>query len=231
MAVGNLHSSSIDTQDSDEPVLLLTSRRNTQIDHRQVRNIVRAVDFARRTGRPLNYFVTLNLGHSACDIDHASETFSRLRNSHFTKWLRDVSRRERQPGWWPAYFVWSIEDKPGHPNVHWLVHLPIALRARFEAKLHVWLNRLAGPLDSTQKAIHIIPAPTPMGAAKYLSKAIDPRHAKLFKIRAVPQGIIKGKRAGISAALGPAAIRRATLVKLTPINSPNDLDQKHSSRG
>ena len=207
------HLSSIDAQDS-ALTHGLKARQSEHIDHRQVRNIIRAERFAERAGRPLNFFVTINLGHTACEADNASKVFERLRDNHYTKWLRDIARRRDQPSWLPAFYVWSIEDKPGHPNIHWLIHKPVGLRSLFESKLHVWLERLAGPLNNSQTPILIKPATTPTGVAKYLSKGINPRYAKLFRINPIPQGIIKGKRAGISAALGPAAIAHATIINL-----------------
>lgn len=189
-------------------------RSRSDIDHRQVRNILRAVTFAERQGRPLNLFVTLSLGHSACSVDRASSVFERLRDNHFTKWLRDMAHRKHEPRWLPPLYVWSIENKPGFPNVHWLVHVPATLRADFERKLCVWLTRLAGPLDNSQRPIDVRSAPKPIGAAKYLAKGIDPKYAKLYAIDAIPQGLIYGKRAGVSKALGPTAIAKATLVSL-----------------
>jgi hypothetical protein len=219
------HSSSIDAQDSN-PNQAKGLRTNSHIDHRQVRNIMRAVKFAELQGRPLDTFVTINFGQTGCSLDATSKVFERLRDNHFTKWLRDIAKREGQPDWLPAYYIWAIENKPANQNVHWLVNLPQALKHSFEIKLAHWMEKLAGPLDPSQKVIHIQPADSPVGAAKYSCKGINPRYARHFRINPIPQGIVTGKRAGISKALGPEARRRLTISHIPASTGANAGDQK-----
>lgn len=208
------HSSSIDAQDSDPPSPR-PPHTSSYIDHRQVRNIIHAVRFAELQDRPLDTFVTINFGQTGCSLEETSKVFERLRDNHFTKWLRDYAKREARLDWLPVYYVWIIENKPANQNVHWLVNLPQTLKRRFETKLTYWMKKLAGPLDSSQKVIHIEPADRPMGAAKYSCKGINPKYARLFRIDPVPQGIITGKRAGVSKALGPEARRRLTISRFS----------------
>jgi hypothetical protein len=183
-------------------------RVSNYIDHRQALNIQRATDHAARIGRTLNTAIHLNVGHMRCEEDQISAMFERLRDRHFTKWLRDIAQRKNRPDWLPACYVWSIEGTRGYPNIHWLVHIPPALKTKFEAKLKKWLQRLAGPLNMDQRPVVVGPADEPKGATLYLLKGLDPRYAKLLKIRVKPQGPVSGKRAGMSVSLGPAARAR-----------------------
>src|ERR1700751_988288 len=118
-------------------------RRTRQISWRQARNLPEAIPYAEKrlaeVARPLNTFVTINFGHTACPPEVVSATFEKLRDNHLVRWLRygtsDLS-----------HYVWVIENSGGNTHVHWVLHLPKSLRAAFEIKLAEWLARVAGTI-------------------------------------------------------------------------------------
>lgn len=135
--------------------------------------------------------------------------FERLRDSHFTPWLRH--RRKRNPSYGPPTHAWPVEAKDNIPHINWLLHLPDELQEPFEEKLPSWLSSVAGAIDCRPAAIHAQGIWGPMGLARYCLKGINPSDAKAKFIRPEFQGIVYGKRCGVSVNLGPAARRRHRL--------------------
>jgi len=184
------------------------NRRTRHIGWRQARNLRKAIHYADKRlvelGRPLNTFVTINFGHIACPPEVVSSIFEKLRDNHFVRWLRyetsDLS-----------YYFWVIENAGGNTHVHWVLHLPKSLRAAFDAKLAEWLARVAGLITCGESAIRIQTVTKLRGLGLYLLKGMDPRYAARCGVRHVPQGIVYGKRCGVSKSLGPAARARLSL--------------------
>jgi|SRR6516225_8589303 hypothetical protein len=181
-------------------------RRTRHIGWRQARNLREAIHYADKRlvelGRPLNTFVTVNFGHTACPPEFVSATFEKLRDNHFVRWLRygtsDLS-----------HYVWVIENAGGNTHVHWVLHVPKFLRAAFEIKLAEWLARVAGTITCRESAIKIDPVPNLRGLGLYLLKGMDPRYAPRFGVKHIPQGLVYGKRCGVSKSLGPSARNRS----------------------
>lgn len=181
-------------------------RQSRYLPHRASANLANAVRFAIEVGRPLNWFVTINYGLTSCEPEAMSSAFELLRDNHFVPWFKRY-RTSRPHTRGPTAYVWVAEGRPGHHGVHWLVHLPPQLKKPFAENMRRWLERTAGPILD-DKAIHIRPAETPQGATLYMLKGLDHRHAKRFRVDPKWQGVVFGKRCGVSASLGPAAIRR-----------------------
>ena len=181
-------------------------RRTRHIGWRQARNLREAIHYADKRlvelGRPLNTFVTINFGHTACSPAVVSAAFEKLRDNHFVRWLRygtsDLS-----------HYVWVIENAGGNTHVHWVLHVPKFLRAAFEIKLAEWLARVAGTITCRESAIKIDPVPNLRGLGLYLLKGMDPRYAPRFGVKHIPQGLVYGKRCGVSKSLGPSARNRS----------------------
>ena len=121
------------------------------------------------------------------------------------------SRRAPRHDYGPPAYVWMIEDKSGHTHVHWLVYVPARLRKAFEAKLFSWVASVAGTVHCPASAINTKNIYGPRGLGLYLLKGMEPRLARFFHVIPKPQGIVYGKRCGISESLGPAARRRAAV--------------------
>ena len=184
------------------------SRRTHHIGWRQARNLWEAIHYADKRlvdiGRPLNTFATINFGHIACSPEIVSAIFEKLRDNHFVRWLR-YGRSEL------SHYVWVIENAGGNTHVHWVLHVPKSLQAAFGRKLEEWLARVAGPITCRERAIKIQPVPNLRGLGRYLLKGMDARYAARSGVKHVPQGLVYGKRCGVSKSLGPASRARLSL--------------------
>lgn len=155
--------------------------------------------FARAQGLSLNCFVTIKASDTDCDPD---------------RWLGGLEYVRDQAAKWLAYqagcsfmpyaAVWAIESPRGRTHLHWLLHLPEALWARFEAMLRKWVYRGLGVPQSG--VIHMRVADG--NAINYLLKGQAPEHVPNPRWRG-SQGGVKGKRCGMSQSLGPSARRSA----------------------
>ena len=183
-------------------------RETRHINRRQAHNFRHAILYAETQaaaqGRELNTFVTLNFDHTDCPPEHVSKAFEKLRDNHFTRWLRYRSLTRRRD-WTPAFYVWSIENHGGDTHVHWIVHIPKALRAEFRETLPLWLARVSGTVHCSESAINVEPVTRLRGLERYILKGMDPHYARRYRVRHDPQGLVFGKRCGISKSLGPAA--------------------------
>jgi hypothetical protein len=181
-------------------------RQTYCIARRQVRNFMDAIHYAdtRLTAlaRPLNTFVTLNFDHTDCPPEQVSARFERLRDNHFVRWLR--YRRAV-----PAHYVWALENQGGDTHVHWVVHVPPSLREAFRTKLPEWLGQVAGTIRCAESAINIKPVTNLRSLARYLLKGMDARYASRYSVRHIPQGLVHGKRCGVSKSLGPSVRNRS----------------------
>ncbi len=96
------------------------------MNRKAANNFLAAFRFAAQTGQPLNLFVTLNMSHTVCTPSLASAAFERLRDNHFTRWLRyrdQLARKSGRPGLGPPTYAWVIEVKDGYTHIHWCVHV------------------------------------------------------------------------------------------------------------
>ena len=195
-----------------------TAARTTEwLNRRQATGFMAAHRFAEASGRPLNLCVTLNLSHTACDSTRASELFERIRDNHFTRWLRyqsEKARKQHRAGFGPPVYTWVIEAKDGYPHVHWNLHLHPSLQREFPQKVEKWLEKVAGEIVKPLGAVHSMKITHSNGMAKYCMKGIDPYQAKAKFIRPEAQGTVVGKRCGVSESLGPAARRAYRAVKM-----------------
>ncbi|MGY6286078.1 hypothetical protein ACXIT0_24845 [Methylorubrum extorquens] len=184
------------------------ARASSYVNRRQAANFVPAIAFADTLGRSLNWHVTLNFSHTACAPNQVGPAFERLRDNHYTRWLRYRSQKPFRRDHGEATYVWVIENASGHTHVHWMVYVPRVLIREFKTKVPAWTATVSGSAEISDGTIHIEPVDRPTGLGKYLMKGLDPRIAKQHRIDHVPQGIVHGKRCGISKCLGKAARER-----------------------
>ncbi|KAB1121576.1 hypothetical protein [Neorhizobium galegae] len=188
---------------TDSEAISAPSKRKTNwINRKPAANLLHAVNVAEILDRSLNFMVTLNFAHTACDPNQVSERFERLRDNYFGPWMRRCGPSGRNEP--PPTFIWTIENAGGCLNVHWLVHLPAGRIEDFKARLPVWLEKVVGEVYAPDQSIHIRKAPTPRGAVKYMIKGIDPFYAPVYGIRQSDQGEVIGNRSNFSRSLGPA---------------------------
>jgi hypothetical protein len=80
------------------------------------------------------------------------------------------------------------------------------------------LTRVAETIRCHESAIKIKPVPNLRGLGRYLLKGMDPRYAARCGVKHIPQGLVYGKRCGVSKSLGPASrigLRLGTTSRLT----------------
>ena len=174
----------------------------------QAENIIEAVDFAKSIDLPLVAHLTIHWSGTVAFDDHDGTRFAKVREG-----LSKVLLRRGIPIAW----VWCRECKAQTDIVHChlLFHLPVEYRSGpklEEMKAHlVRLVDRHGNGIFGEFAVKLMIWPDPDGL--YLIKGGGPLVWKQFpRIRKdwrTPQGIIHGKRCGVSESLGPASRRSA----------------------
>jgi hypothetical protein len=192
-------------------------RENHHINRRQADTFFGAIDFADTLGRTPTLLVTLNFGHTTCHPALVGPAFRRLRKDRFGRWLRYHTRRLNEP--MPPHDRWNFEHRNGYPHVHWAVYLPAALQKMFKKRLRKWLADVAGEI-LCESAIHVRDIYASHALGRYQMKGLLPQVGRRYHVRSQPQGIIYGKRCGVSRALGPAARRRYAEHVASPIEPP-----------
>jgi hypothetical protein len=169
-------------------------------------NAHHAISFAKEIGYPLNLFVSINFSLTACLDEDTDVAFRRLRQ-FFTKWTSRPHKKVRFHAA-PPTFVYSIENQSGVLNTHWLVHVPSPRHDEFSSQLGTWLEKAAGPVYDTLKAIDIQPVTSARSVGKYLLKGNYPSKARDWDIRPEYCGWVTGRRVGHSQNLGPVERER-----------------------
>jgi hypothetical protein len=178
------------------------------INRRPAANFWHAFNFAAEIGQPLNVFVTLNFGHTNCSAETMTAQFMTLLDRKFGPWWRRPSRHLKiGPQGAPAY-AWVAEAAGGYPGIHWVLHIPQTRRTDFIARLPKWLKNIAGDLHD-ECAFNVGTVYRAPGLRSYLLKGCDPNYADFCKFDCVPQGVVHGKRSGVSRSLQRTARSRA----------------------
>jgi len=174
----------------------------------QATNIIEAVAFAKSIGLPLVAHLTIHWSGTDAFDDHDGTRFAKVREG-----LSKVLLRRGIPAAW----AWCRECKAQTDIVHChlLFHLPVEYRfghklEEMEAHLVRLVDRHVGGIFG-ECAVKLVIWPDPDGL--YLIKGGGPLVWKQFpRIRKdwrTSQGIIHGKRCGVSQSLGPKARGRA----------------------
>lgn len=179
---------------------------NRVISRDQLTNLRAAYQFGSSMGWSFDDFITLNFGLSDYP-DRTSDGFDTIRDSA-VRWFRYEADCGRVPPGEAFAFIWALEQKGDWPHVHWLIHLPQELRARFFVALPRWILRGAGVVlpefyhrrAADRQAIH------------YLTKGCEPRHfigSPSWRTAPGGQGEFQVKRAGTSLNIAFAARKAA----------------------
>jgi hypothetical protein len=174
----------------------------------QATNIIEAVKFAKLVGLPLVAHLTIHWAYTNVGDDPDGRRFAKVREG-LAKWLR------RHGIVFAA--AWCIERMSrGQAEVvhcHLLFHLPPEYRARRLLQVEAAIFRLVerhGGGYWADEVIKLTVWPNPDG--KYLIKGGGPKVWKQFRLRKEHrrlQGIIHGKRCGVTQNIGAAARRLA----------------------
>ena len=182
-------------------------RKSGFIRRQQATNFAPAIRLAEKTGRPLNYLITLNYSDTACAPEAASAAFARLRDNHFGPWYRRPKKGVLPPTQ-PAAFIWVIENT-SVIAAHWLVHIPDGRLTDFTAHLEKWLIKTTGGVHFMANALNIRGVYNVAGVRLYMLKGIDPMYGPFYGVRPIDQGVVHGKRFGFSESLGRSKCREA----------------------
>jgi hypothetical protein len=168
----------------------------------QADNIIEAVSFAKSVGLPLVAHLTIYWSLTNAGDDPDGKLLAKFREG-LSKWL--YRRRIEFAS------AWARENPGGDvEHCHLLFHLPEdwctgAKKLQLEAELYRLIKHHAGDY-SHEGVIKLAIWPNPDG--KYLLKGGGPKVWQLFRLRNEHrrrQGVIHGKRCGVSQNLGQAA--------------------------
>lgn len=175
------------------------------------RKAISAIKQAPRTaeaiGRPLNLFVTINVYHTACSVEDISKKFQVLRSRRFARWASYKPSGAQFPRNGSPTDAWVLEAPNSHHNIHWLLYVRPERQREFIERLEIWVSEVFGEIGTGERVVHVQHADRPAGAAKYMAKGADPKYVSFYWLDDVakPQGMIYGKRGGVSQNLATAA--------------------------
>lgn len=179
------------------------------------RKAIAAIKQAPRTAaalnRPLNMFVTLSVTQTKCPKEEISQRFALLRDRNFYRWSTYVPKGSSQPRNGAPTFAWVIEAPNDGDDVHWLLHVRPERFEEFEKKLPKWVDQWFGVAPWAEKPVDIVREKHPANRSKYMVKGASPAYAKFYYIpddKLAAQGLVFGKRGGVSQNLGTSTRER-----------------------
>lgn len=182
------------------------ARQTEHINRRVTQSGFRAFDYAAASRRPLNTYVVLHLRDTP--TQSAETAFTRIRHK-YRDWLAYRARKTGEKV--PPVYVYVFENPEGRLHVNWPVHVPTGCGDEFEQKLRSWVEKVQGVLGPRDLHIGPIDPQRAKRLAKYVFKGTDPLYVRHFHLQDVhaPQGVVYGRRAAISQAIGIRARQRA----------------------
>ena len=97
--------------------------------------------------------------------------------------------------------------------------MPAHREKDFVARLPGWLEKVAGALQAPH-AIDIQAAKKPKSLGRYFLKGMEEVYAPYYGVKFEAQGVVHGKRAGISQNLGPKAKKELREAGRYPLAKP-----------
>jgi hypothetical protein len=178
--------------------------KTEHISYRRTHAIHHAQKFAEFIGLPLNTTISINLSTIDVAEPQASQKFANLVRLRFNPWFRRANSNLNNI---PPTYYW-VRENEGGVGVHWLLHLPKAMRRFFIQKLHIWIDEIAtSPVQPN--TIDIQATSNSHGFRLYALKGASPHVARMFGVNHVAQGIVTGARTGVSRNLQRASRQRA----------------------
>ena len=189
-------------------------RPTQRISHRVTQSIFYGFDYAAHHGRPLNVYAVVNLHET--DRKSAVSIVEDIRH-RFNGWFRRATKKLFGTAL-PPFYAYSIENPANNPHCNLAVNIPPALRQDFDRKLTQWVTRAQKSCDRFDVDVQDIQPGTDKGVANYIVKGTDPNYIDHFHLRTLYdqhglQGLVYGKRAGLSEALDKAARRGGNFKK------------------
>jgi|TARA_R110002020_G_C16309517_1_gene773710 hypothetical protein len=182
------------------------------INRKTAETILKAFDFAKYIGKPLNQYAVLRLPDVT--LEEAEMSFRKVRHK-CRVWLQRRQTQADMPIDRPLY-VYSFENpENGGLHVNWVVHIPEGLQKEFRAKLFTWVKKAQGrAIEESDIHVQDVNPFEDKTLAKYILKGVDPAYIEYLHLQRVakPQGPIAGRRAGASVAINKAARDRVNFV-------------------
>lgn len=159
----------------------------------------------------LNLSVNIQWNLTQTGIDN----FAALRNQRFCRWLRTRCKQLNIDV--APYYIYSREKN----HTHWQVHVPAELIEEFIDLVPRWITSLESKGNGPRKraenhkpapegTVQIGPVRNSVALRKYMLKGINPRDAFRYGIKKPEcQGVVYGRRTGVSRTLGRAARKKA----------------------
>lgn len=183
--------------------------KSKSLSKRATQQIFNAFDFAKAKGTELNFFVVINLKDT---VDQSAYTrVKKLFHKH-NDWLA-YKRRNGYTNCKPTY-VYTQENPRDNIHLNWCLHIPSKFSDEFVAKLPSWVTKVQGAPDLETISCQVIDPARYKSPANYIVKGVDPEFTDYFFLRDLfekkgPQGVVYGRRGGVSHSLGPRAIKEA----------------------
>lgn len=160
--------------------------------------------------RPLNTYVTINVMQTKAPEEETSMRFLRLRERKFGRWAAYTPKGYNEARNGPPTDVWVIEAPNGHVHIHWVLHIAPSQAADFKKKVIRWVDTEFEIGTWADRAVDIRPVRpnTASTLGAYLAKGTHPNLAEFYYIPdkfLKPQGVVYGKRSGVSLNLATAA--------------------------
>lgn len=160
----------------------------------QVERIFKAAEKAHESGYSLNRFITIH--YDDCADKKRPQKFIVELMEHVRKWL--VRRG------FPVSYLYVLEngrDKGIHAHI--MLHIPVGYQVEFKKALRRWLPfKMKMPKVNFKTISYpnygdLSPLNGVYGRLRYICKGIDPT-TPIRAIKPIPQGVIMGRRWGIS---------------------------------
>lgn len=182
------------------------SRRSEHINRRVTQSIFRGFDYAEHHGRAFNVYAVLNL-HETFAASHVT-IMERVRHK-FRGWHRRATKKLFGQ-FVPPFYAYAIENPNNHGHANFAVHIAPPLIEQFIKMLPKWLLKAQGVCDQFDVKIQKIRPQTHKNVANYILKGTDPAFLDHFHLTDLyekngAQGVVYGKRAGLSQCLDTAA--------------------------
>lgn len=153
-------------------------------------------------------FVTLSVTQTECPKQEVSSRFALMRDRSFYRWSTYVPKGSILPRNGAPTFAWVIEAPNGGDDIHWLLHIRPERFDEFEMKLPKWVDQWFGIASWAERPLDIVRENYPTNRSKYMVKGASPAYAGFYYIpeeKLAAQGLVYGKRGGVSQNLGTSS--------------------------
>ena len=180
----------------------MSTKCTGKIGHRAAVNALHGIRYSSDLGRPINLSVCINFQTLGVPEEQACGLFKLLRDKVARWWKHQRAGKGRDVGELLHYYAHA--NPAGSRHVHWQVHVPAAIWDEFQGIVTKRLRAVLGRVDLGD-ALHFAAIGGAGSHAKYILKGVDPDYAAHLHIEAANEGLVTGRRTGVSRAMSKAA--------------------------